>query len=60
MDVKWVKIRAWHAAYPDVRGVNGHRLTRCGRIALGDLVDDLPAEKSCESCLRIVARKADV
>lgn len=54
----WVKIKSWHAV----------RLTRsieprtlCGRKASGDaeVVDTLPAGKSCESCLRIVARRAD-
>lgn len=52
----WVKVRSWHAI----------RLTRsleprtlCGRTAAADaeLSETLPAEKSCESCLRILARR---
>lgn len=58
MVIEWVRIRSWHAI----------RLTRsieprtlCGRKATGDapLSDTLPADKSCETCLRIVARQAD-
>ena len=54
----WVKIKSWHAV----------RLTRsieprtyCGRSASRDaeISNDLPSEKSCESCLRILARKVD-
>jgi hypothetical protein len=60
-DTLWVKIRdvlllSWHA----VVAVNG---TRCGRKAEGSIEDvlsrtvtDLPlGEKSCETCLRLVA-----
>ena len=58
MGIVWVKIVSWHAI----------RLTRsiaprtlCGRQAAGDAEtsDALPGAKSCETCLRIVARKAD-
>lgn len=57
MNIRWVKIRSWHA-------VKGERIlkvwrTRCGRIAMNDPVNELPEGKSCESCLRIVARLAD-
>lgn len=57
MRVRWVKIRSWHA-------VKGERIlrvwrTQCGRYAMGDPVNELPAERSCETCLRIVARLAD-
>ena len=57
MNVRWAKIRAWHA-------VKGERIlslykTYCGRYTLAEAVDDLPAERSCESCLRLVARLAD-
>jgi hypothetical protein len=56
--MEWFKIRSWHAL----------RLTRsieprslCGRIGTRDAEwsNTLPSEKSCETCLRIVARKAD-
>ena len=58
MDVKWVKIRSWHAVesvYPGTAMVT----TRCGRRTIATPVDDLPGGRSCESCLRILARKAD-
>ena len=53
--VMWALLRSWHA----VR--NGK--TRCGRPipAAATLVSDLPSgAKSCESCLRLVARDADL
>ena len=58
--MKWVKIRSWHAVQFVGRGGQLYR-TYCGRwSALGaEVVDDLPAEKSCETCLRIVARQQD-
>lgn len=56
MDVQWVKIRAWHAVKSPSFS-EGHTL--CGRDCERPFFDDLPAEKSCESCLRIVARLAD-
>lgn len=56
--MEWFKIRSWHAL----------KLTRsiepravCGKVGTGssEWSATLPAEKSCETCLRIVARKAD-
>jgi hypothetical protein len=55
-DTRWVKLRSWHAV--STRW-DGGVYTRCGRAAKGDIVDALPAEKSCETCLRIVMREAD-
>jgi hypothetical protein len=57
VDIQWVKIRAWHA----LRSRDGIPHTYCGRWPQGAIQrsDDLPAERSCESCLRIIARKAD-
>jgi len=57
MDTQWVKLRAWHALLPyDHHGP----ATFCGRDAEGrEVRDELPAEKSCESCLRILARRQD-
>lgn len=54
-DTRWTKLRSWHA----VTTTNGRLTTRCGKPATGPIVDTLPAEKSCESCLRIVAREED-
>jgi len=64
MDVKWVKIRSWHAvaraALSRDPAMAGYLwATQCGRLAHGVPVDELPAGHSCENCLRIVARKAD-
>ena len=61
MDVKWVKIRSWHAVKPDYHDSRwpSDALAFCGRHLIGSAVDALPAERSCESCLRIIARKAD-
>ena len=67
MDVKWVKIRSWHAVRSTISRVPNDVVreglfastTLCGRIAGPGVVDDLPAERSCESCLRIIARKSD-
>ena len=58
MDQKWVQIESWHAvdfADPDLLK------TVCGRDIPQDaeFVDDLPAAKSCELCLRIVVRDVD-
>lgn len=50
----WVKLESWHVvnpAHPDA--------TVCG-IAIEEddpTSDELPGEKSCENCLRIVARR---
>lgn len=57
MDTQWVKIHSWHALRPDT---HFSATTYCGRDAEGHpFVTDLPAEKSCELCLRIVARITD-
>jgi hypothetical protein len=55
MDILWVKIQSWHAMAED--GLN----TLCGRRAMEieEHSDTLPAEKSCELCLRILARDVD-
>lgn len=58
MSIEWVRIRSWHA-------LRVSRLivprTLCGRQTQADDArsDTLPSGKSCESCLRIVARLAD-
>lgn len=58
MDIEWVQIRSWHAVATATRVANTYK-TLCGRRASGAAEPELPAGKSCESCLRIVARKAD-
>lgn len=64
MDIRWVKIKSWHAVgweSPQGQFYDGSQLTKalCGRWSDQELVNDLPAERSCESCLRIVARLQD-
>ena len=54
MEIKWVKLESWHVLAVDK--------TLCG-FAIDDadeVRDELGAEKSCENCLRIMARKKDV
>jgi hypothetical protein len=66
IDVTWVKIKSWHAVRL-MSDRDGRTSTLCGRL-LGDPTEQdvveysmtLPAEKSCEVCLRIVARRVDV
>lgn len=59
-DRKWVFIRSWHAVRTPTRMFNTY-VTLCGRRATASLTaDELPAGKSCEVCLRIVARQDDV
>jgi hypothetical protein len=52
----WVKIASWHALRPD-----DPNATVCGEEVAEDneVVDALPAEKSCELCLRILGRRHD-
>lgn len=55
MEVFWYRLRSWHAATPS-RALVGR--TFCGRTVRGDAQwsTDLPGGKSCESCLRILAK----
>jgi hypothetical protein len=57
MDIRWVKIESWHAARPRDYTETAY----CGRSLEGqtEFSDELPAGKSCESCLRITARLID-
>lgn len=56
----WVRIVSWHAVLTPTRMFDTYR-TVCGRrVTTTDVRDDLPAERSCEVCLRIVARKNDL
>lgn len=57
--MEWVRIVSWHAVLTPTRVPETYR-TRCGRtVRNAETSDDLPAGKSCETCLRIVARQAD-
>jgi hypothetical protein len=58
MDIRWSKIRSWHAL-TGIVSRSGLTQTMCGRWAKSEIVDDLPSERSCETCLRIVARLQD-
>lgn len=55
--IRWACIVSWHVVKAD----DGTH-TLCGRsldrTQAGNLRDELPAEKSCETCLRMVARRA--
>ncbi len=53
--MEYVQIRSWHIVRTWTR-VPNRAITLCGRTAAGDTSPDLPAEKSCESCLRIAER----
>jgi hypothetical protein len=54
VNIIWCKIVSWHAV------ADGAMRTLCGRALDTEVeVSELPAGKSCESCLRIVARRAD-
>ena len=57
MDIQWVRIESWHAARPKDHADTAY----CGRSLEGhtEISDELPNAKSCESCLRIVARLND-
>jgi hypothetical protein len=58
MNVQWVLIRSWHAVKGYSVDENRTR-TVCGRNAYSAAMEALPGGKSCETCLRIVARQAD-
>jgi hypothetical protein len=57
VDIIWVKIESWHAVREMTK-----QITLCG-LTIGsgghEVRTTLPSAKSCETCLRIVARKAD-
>ena len=57
MDVTWVKIKSWHVVRTPTRAPDRYR-TMCGLNADGPQLDDRPGgEKTCETCLRLVAPK---
>jgi len=56
MDVTWGRIRSWHAVQPS-RAIEPRSL--CGRVihSPADWSEALPPGKSCETCLRILAKR---
>jgi hypothetical protein len=57
--MEWVRIQSWHGVRTATR-VPGVYVTLCGKRAHNEPVDLLPlGEKSCETCLRIYAKRAD-
>lgn len=56
MNVLWITIRSSHA----LLSIEARR-TYCGRTAdaAAEVSEQLPAGRSCETCLRLVARKVD-
>jgi hypothetical protein len=50
INVLWFTIRSSHAI------INGASKAPCGRAVRGEITDERPAGKSCETCLRAVAR----
>lgn len=57
MDVRWARIKSWHAIQHESDA--GHS-TYCGRLAQGEVVEDLSDPgKTCEACFRIVMRLAE-
>lgn len=59
MDIQWVKYfrGSWHAARPKDHADTAY----CGRSLdkFSEISHELPAGKSCETCLRSVARLQD-
>ena len=50
---------SWHIAALHTRAINGWK-SYCGRyFETTDVMEELPAAKSCESCLRIQRRRQD-
>ena len=56
MNIVWFKLKSWHA----FRGPTS-AVSYCGRVSspYNETSNTLPAGKSCETCLRLVARFAD-
>lgn len=57
--MQWFEIKSWHALRFESRG--GLPKAYCGKWGSVDSEreEELPAEKSCESCLRIIGRLLD-
>lgn len=59
MNPEWVRIVSWHVLVP-TRALPFAAFTRCGRrVAAPEIRADMPQGKSCETCLRLIARDAE-
>ena len=59
MNPEWVRIRSWHVLVP-TRALPFRASTRCGRwVEEPEIRQDMPQGKTCETCLRLVARDAE-
>mgnify|MGYP000173494885 CR=1 FL=1 len=59
MNPEWVRIRSWHILVP-TRALPFTGWTRCGRkVPTPEIRVDMPQGKSCETCLRLVARDGE-
>lgn len=54
--MEWIKIRSWHIVRTPLRVPDRYK-TLCGRSGGGPAKADYGAESTCESCLRINAKK---
>lgn len=55
----YVRIRSWHLVRTPTRMFDTY-ITLCGRmVTTTDTRHELPAERSCETCLRIQTRRTD-
>jgi hypothetical protein len=50
ISIMWFVIRSAHAV------INGASTSPCGRIVHGQVTDDRPAGRTCETCLRAVSK----
>ena len=59
MNPEWVRIVSWHVLVP-TRALPYVAFTRCGRkVSEAEIKADMPQGKSCETCLRLIARDAE-
>ena len=58
-DVRWFQIVSWHVVKLFSDRV-GRTYSLCGRTKMNaEIFDNLGSAKSCETCLRILARQQD-
>ena len=56
----WVRIRSWHAVKSYASALSaGYTTTLCGRKTESTVVATMQSGKSCEICLRAVAKSVD-
>lgn len=56
MNVQWIRIVSWHI-FRLTRSIEPR--TQCGRTGRGAVMDTRPDGKTCETCLRWLARQVD-